>query len=139
MGMASLATAASAAPIDDLIRAARPCESIPGFDRTDDVRMYLLDLSLRRDTLTARAEGDIACTATGAGLLRGNLTTRVLIEAELDALTCDIRSASVDLTNLGGTVAPLLANQEREVEAGLTSLLAGALAVQCAALLEQAR
>jgi hypothetical protein len=122
---------ATAGPLDDAIAATRPCEALPGFDRTDDVSIERVDLTVRRDVISFRAEGDIACTASGSAFIRGNLTARARIAADLDAATCELREASVELAHLGGTAGVILAPRKVEVEALLAATLATAIVTEC--------
>jgi hypothetical protein len=125
------ATSATAGPLDEAIAATRPCEALPGFDRTDGVSIERVDLTIRRDVISFRAEGDIACTASGSAFIRGNLTARARIAADLDAATCELREASVELAHLGGTAGAVLTPRKTEVEALLATTLAAAIVTEC--------
>lgn len=120
LGLIAMTSAASAGALDDALRATAPCQALPGFDRTDQLRLSSIDISLRREVITVRAEGDIACTASGSTFLRGNLSTRVRLNAVLDSDSCRTKKAEVALANLGGTAGPILAAQQDEAEALLS-------------------
>jgi hypothetical protein len=122
---------ATAGPLDEAIAATRPCEALPGFDRTDDLRIERVDLTVRRDVISFRAEGDIACTASGSALIRGNLTARAKIAADLDAATCELRETSVELAHLGGTAGAILAPRKADLEVLLAATLATAIVTEC--------
>lgn len=128
---AAIAAPTGAGPLDEAIAATRPCEALPGFDRTDAVRIERVDLTVRRDVIAFRAEGDFACTASGSAFIRGNLTARARIAADLDAATCELREQSVELAHLGGTAGALLAPRKADLEALLSATLATAIAAEC--------
>jgi len=128
---AAFAAPANAGPLDEAIAATRPCETLPGFDRTDGVRIERVDLTVRRDIIVFRAEGDIACTASGSAFVRGNLTARAKIAADLDAATCELRDRSVELAHLGGTAGAILAPRKADLEGLLAATLATAIVTEC--------
>lgn len=127
--------------VEQMIATQNPCSTLRvnvmgmsvGVDTLDALRVDVFDVSTRGDDLMIELSGRLACRTGSNALAAGDLQASVHLGASVDLASCNVRSTTVELYEIGGSYKDVLEGFRVDAQAAMAAVLQRQITDECRA------